>query len=193
MLTTRLMNKPNHSNYSIPKMSRVSTFSTNVPELPGEKEVPAHVPILQQSVYLAPRWAVLLSMCNLASDFNWKATLPISAWCEDPLGVEGMPYGKCTGVEAAIIDHIYITSRVWVASTKHLSVKKPPWTPMKKLSRIYDSIFRKYATLGVPTGARRSISQNCWYAGSTSGKSVTGWENSFELDSSVKALPMVFS
>ena len=65
--------------------------------------------------------------------------------------------------------------------------------PMKKLSRIYDSIFRKYATLGVPTGARRSISQNCWYAGSTSGKSVTGWENSFELDSSVKALPMVFS
>ena len=94
-------------------------------------------------------------------------------------------------VEAAIIDHIYITSRVWVASTKRLSVEKPSWTPMKKLSRIYDSIFRKYATLGVPTGARRSISQNCWYAGSTSGKSVTGWENSFELDSSVKALPMV--
>lgn len=97
MLTTRLMNKPNHGNYSI-----VSTFSTNVSELPGKKEVPAHVPILQQSVYLAPRWSVLLSMCNLASDFNWKATLPISAWCQDPVGVEGMPYCKCTGVSIPI-------------------------------------------------------------------------------------------
>lgn len=34
-------------------------------------------------------------------------------------------------VEAAIIDHIYITSRVWVASTKRLIVKKPSWTPWK--------------------------------------------------------------